>query len=256
MAEPDLSAAGQLAREGDEERFMAAMFAAADVRERLFALNAFNCELAKIPATVSEPMLGEIRLQWWAEAIDDLFENGKIAGHEAIEALAATREEAGWDRELLETMIEARRFALGGLSTDSAALSEFIANTGGAYHRLAVGALGGRSTAAQDVAGMVGWAEGAGRLIAALPDALSGDRTPSPLAVAAVGLASEGIDKLNAARKRRRDVPRAARAPLLSVRFSEPWLRLAVAGDGQVKEAQDVPRPRFSIFWAALTGRF
>ncbi len=71
MAEPkaELSACGRIVRENDPDRFFCTLFAPPAKREALFALYAFNHELARVAESVSEPMLGEIRLQWWREAL-------------------------------------------------------------------------------------------------------------------------------------------------------------------------------------------
>ena len=36
----------------------------------LFALYAFNHEVARVAETVREPMLGAIRLEWWRETVE------------------------------------------------------------------------------------------------------------------------------------------------------------------------------------------
>ncbi len=59
-----------VARDGDPDRYASALFAPRPAREPLFALYALNVELARAAEQVSEPQLGEIRLQWWREALD------------------------------------------------------------------------------------------------------------------------------------------------------------------------------------------
>ncbi|WP_349371805.1 phytoene/squalene synthase family protein [Salinarimonas sp.] len=54
----------------DRDRYLATLFAPADKRPGLFALYAFAVEVARIPARVSEPLPGEIRLQWWRDALE------------------------------------------------------------------------------------------------------------------------------------------------------------------------------------------
>jgi len=65
-----LEACAALVRRADPDRYFASLFAPAEIRPYLFALYAFNHELARIGETVHEPMMGQIRLQWWREAID------------------------------------------------------------------------------------------------------------------------------------------------------------------------------------------
>jgi phytoene synthase len=66
-------------READPDRFIASLFVPAPRRADVQALYAFDAEIAGIAARVSQPMAGEIRLQWWREA---------IAGERADEAAA------------------------------------------------------------------------------------------------------------------------------------------------------------------------
>ena len=65
-----LSPLGELVRRHDRDRYQTALFAPADRREALFALYAFNYEIARVRESVTQPMLGQIRLQWWREVID------------------------------------------------------------------------------------------------------------------------------------------------------------------------------------------
>ena len=50
-------------RQHDRDRYLTALFAPPARRPGLFALYAFNLEVAKVREAVSEPMLGHIRLQ-------------------------------------------------------------------------------------------------------------------------------------------------------------------------------------------------
>jgi phytoene synthase len=52
----------------DPDRWLSALFAPDDRRPGLFALYAFNAEIARARESVSQPMIGQIRLQWWREA--------------------------------------------------------------------------------------------------------------------------------------------------------------------------------------------
>ena len=61
--------AADIVRAGDRDRYLADLFAPAAPRQHLFALHAFNVEVARIRDEVSDPTLGEIRLQWWRDAV-------------------------------------------------------------------------------------------------------------------------------------------------------------------------------------------
>src|SRR5262249_48191842 len=60
----------QLVREADKDRFLATLFAPANRRGPLFALYAFNSEVARVRDAIDNPMAGEIRLQWWRDALE------------------------------------------------------------------------------------------------------------------------------------------------------------------------------------------
>jgi phytoene synthase len=60
----------KLVREQDPDRYFATLFAPAERRPGLFALYAFNTEIARIRESVSDPIPGEIRLTWWREVLE------------------------------------------------------------------------------------------------------------------------------------------------------------------------------------------
>ena len=76
------------ARAFERDRYLAALLSPREVRDDLIALAAFAGEVARIPAAVSEPMIGEIRLQWWRDVVES-FEAGTPAetGHPIADAL-------------------------------------------------------------------------------------------------------------------------------------------------------------------------
>src|SRR5438067_12028668 len=75
-------------RKHDPDRYFSALFAPAEKRPFLFALYAFNHEIARIGETVREPMMGEIRLQWWRETVGSA-RAGEPREHDVARALAA-----------------------------------------------------------------------------------------------------------------------------------------------------------------------
>lgn len=91
----------------DYDRFLITLFAPAASREDLFALYAFNHEVAKIREAVSEPMLGEIRLQWWREAIDGIYEDNPRK-HEVVLPLHAAVKRGNIAKEDFIKIIDAR----------------------------------------------------------------------------------------------------------------------------------------------------
>ncbi len=104
---PAFSACGEIARTQDPDRYLSALFASPAEREALFAVLAFNHEVAKTRDVVSETMLGQIRLQWWREAID-----GIVAGaprqHEVVQPLAEAFQLFGLERDPFDEILDAR----------------------------------------------------------------------------------------------------------------------------------------------------
>lgn len=92
----------------DEDLFLSLRYALPTDRPRLAALFAFQVELRRIPLMVSEPPLGEIRLQWWREALDEIVAGGPVRGHPVVEALAAFTPFDGWKRTDAERLIDGR----------------------------------------------------------------------------------------------------------------------------------------------------
>jgi 15-cis-phytoene synthase len=71
------------------------------------ALYAYDHELARA-ATASNPLLGEIRLTWWREVLDEIFEARPVRRHPTAQALAEAVARRGLERAPLEAMIDAR----------------------------------------------------------------------------------------------------------------------------------------------------
>lgn len=162
MAAPDLSPIAEEVRRHDPDRFLTALFAPPERREDLLAVYAFNAEVARIRDAVREPMLGEMRLQWWLNVLDSVYAgHGAPAGHPGALALAGAIERHALPRALFEQVLETRRHDLAPEPVaDHAALEDYVAGTGGALARLAAWVLGADSGKAGDAADRIGraWA--------------------------------------------------------------------------------------------------
>jgi phytoene synthase len=126
-----------IVKDGDPDRYAAALFAPRASRDALFALYAFNVELARIAEQVSEPQLGEIRLQWWRDALDRAFA-GETSGHPVADAVGNGARHDTLSRESLFGLIDARSFDVSvKIMRDSTALDDYLGKTAGALFRLA-----------------------------------------------------------------------------------------------------------------------
>ncbi len=100
-----------LVREADRDRYLATLFAPAEHRDALFALYAFNVEISRVRDLAREPMPGEIRLQWWREALAGE-RDGEAAAHPVAAALRETLTRHGFVAAPLLELIDARSFDL------------------------------------------------------------------------------------------------------------------------------------------------
>lgn len=162
----------------DHDRFLTLLFAPMPQRLSLIALYAFNLEIARIAETVTEPMMGHIRLQWWRETLEGLA-NGETRGHAAAVALS----ESGLDIRQLQPLIDARERDLSeDVFEDMAALDDYATKTSAAVMGIAARALGGeeKAGAAADAIRHAGIAYALTGLLRALPVHASQGRLTMP----------------------------------------------------------------------------
>ncbi|MGE5540464.1 MAG: phytoene/squalene synthase family protein [Gemmatimonas sp.] len=128
-ASRDAAPLARVAREGDYDRYLTTLFVPADRRPALLALIALNLELARIRDAVAEPMIGQIRLQWWREAVEAALA-GTPRHHDVLEALSAAR---GHLRPaVLAAMIDAREVELSAEPLSLAGFEAYAEGTAGA----------------------------------------------------------------------------------------------------------------------------
>jgi phytoene synthase len=70
----------------DRDIWLACLYAPAGARAGLMALFALDCELAQLVASTTEPMIGEIRMAWWRERLQDL-DAGRAPAQPLLQAL-------------------------------------------------------------------------------------------------------------------------------------------------------------------------
>lgn len=75
-------------RSADPDRWLTTLFAPDARRPGLHALYAFNAEIARAREAVSQPMIGQIRLQWWREAWEGIWQD-RPRNHPVVAALHA-----------------------------------------------------------------------------------------------------------------------------------------------------------------------
>lgn len=102
----------RLVRTQDPDRFLLTLFYGTEVREHLWALYAFNHEIAKTREVVTDTHIGLIRLQWWRDALAGLYERNEVLKHDVVEGLAKAIWRYDLPREMFDHLIYAREFDL------------------------------------------------------------------------------------------------------------------------------------------------
>ena len=106
-------------RRADPDRWLASrLISDPALRTDVLAVLAFDAELARVRAVVSEALLGEIRLTWWQEALDEITQHRPVRRHPTVQALAQAIESRHLSPVLLSSLIEARIEDLGGAVFD------------------------------------------------------------------------------------------------------------------------------------------
>jgi phytoene synthase len=185
-----------LVRAADKDRFLAALFAPAAHRGALYALYAFNIEIARVRESIREPLAGEIRLQWWNDAIA-----GQAAGDAAANPVAAALLTAvaryRLPVELLTGLIAARRFDLyDDPMRKLADFNDYARATSAAVIELSGRILGGNAT--QDL-GPLALHAGLGRAIAGLLQAFPVHAARGQLFVPLEVLERHGLERADLA---------------------------------------------------------
>jgi phytoene synthase len=128
---PALSQLGSFVRQHDPDRFLCALFAPAMQREALFALLAYNHELARAREVASQPMLALIRLQWWREVVENAAEGRPARQHEVAAPLHSLVAAGTLAAEDLLAMADAREAEAEESIPTGAAFAAYLRGSAG-----------------------------------------------------------------------------------------------------------------------------
>ncbi|WP_435258895.1 phytoene/squalene synthase family protein [Thioclava sp. FR2] len=240
---------------GDPDRFLAVMASPVQTRSRLLPLYAFNLEVAKAPWVAKEPMIAEMRLQWWRDVVAE----PKSRAHEVAAPLHDLIVSAQLPVEVLDRLVEARRWDIyKDPFADQAAFDAYLEDTGAGLMWLAARALGAADTDETAVRSF-GWATALANFLCAVPALEERGRIPlvDGRAAGIQHLASRGLIRLNEAR--RAGVSKSSRPALLAGWQTEGLLRLAAQDPAAVAEDRlklSEFAKRGKLLWQSLTGQF
>lgn len=162
----------------DYDRYFAATFAPADIRRGLLALYAFNIEIASARERVSEALLGEIRLQWWRDAIGEIY-NGSVREHAVATELSHAIKRFDLSQDTFQRMIDGRVFDMDEEAPeDLNAFENYIAATAGELTKICYRVCG--TSEGDTEAELIGSVWGGVGLLRAIPFHLSQGRVYLP----------------------------------------------------------------------------
>lgn len=159
---PNAQYIADLVRKDDHDRFLTAVIAPLPARDGVMALYAFNAEVAKVRESVSESLIGQMKLQWWRDVVGAIYDGGPVPpGNPVVEALAAAIGTHALTRTHFEALLEARARDMADESPpDVNALESYAEGTSASLSALALEVLGVRDEASQAAGRHVGiaWA--------------------------------------------------------------------------------------------------
>jgi phytoene synthase len=225
-----------LTRDHDRDRWLAGLFAPADARRHLYALTAFSYEVGRLRDFVREPLAGEMRLEWWREALAGP-RRGEAMANPVAAALSDTIERFGLPSPAFDNLLTARAFDLYDDPMPSLNdLEGYCGETCSMLFRLGALILArGRDLGGADAAGHAGVAYAMVGLMRALPLTSARGQVFLPVDI----LARHGVSRHDIVARRDSPGLRAALAELRvhARRHLDQALALALSASSEIAPA-------------------
>lgn len=251
-----LDACAAMVERGDPDRFAALMAAPPAARAKLLPIYAFNLEVARAPWVTEQPLIAEMRLQFWRDVLDA----PKPRPHEVAGPLHALCAQTPGLGPVLTSVIQARRHDITRAPFASAtAFDAYIEGTSAALLWAAALALDARPETETGFRAL-GWGAGLASYLRAVPALMARNLQPllDPGPDAVRRLAAEGMNHLSLARAVRPTFGAAAPAALTAWQAA-PLLRQVFDNPTRVAEGTLLLSEfakRGGLVWMTLTGRF
>lgn len=257
----------------DRDRALSLAFAPAEARGDLAALYAFNYEIARIREQISQPLPGEIRLQWWRDTIEGA-SHGEASANPVAAALLGTIERHDLPRDAFDRLLEARIFDLYDDPMPSRDAFEAYAGATASTLIMLAGMMLSRAEASSvaDAAGHAGVAQAVAGALLLLPthrarqqmvfpadllgaagcqpeELMRGETEPSLRAVSA--MVAFGREHLAAFERHAAAIPRAVRPAFLPAVLAGRYLdRVEASGASVLDSPADIAPLRKSFaYW-------
>lgn len=253
----DLTACAELVQKSDPDRFLATMAAPVQARPLLFALYAFNVELARAPWASQESMIAEMRVQWWRDVGAEIAEGKPVRRHYVATPLARFL-----NPELaacVDGMAEARRWDIyKDPFEDQAVFDSYIDRTSGSLMWMAAASLG---QADEAVVRDFAYGIGVANWLRAIPELEAQKRIPllDGTLEGVQALALKGLEKIQNSRSSGGRVSKQSGIALLAGWQAESLLKQAIRQPERVAQGslgQSEFRRRAGLMWRAASGRW
>jgi 15-cis-phytoene synthase len=265
----DAAFCADLVRTHDFPRYASTLFLTAEVRRALLALYAFNAEISRVRDSVSQPIAGEVRMQWWTDMLAG-HGHGGVEGNPVASELLLVIRNFGLPVEPLSRLVEEHQFDLYNDPMPTlAALEGYATDTSSALFSLAARIAGPPSPEAEHLARHAGLAQAFTQVIASLPqdasrrqlfvplqllkaqgsdmeEVFAGKETPR-LRAALDKLIGEAQTHLRTAFSLLAEVPQSARPVFLPLVLVRRGLERMSRADADPFVPQ--PQSRFSTLW-------
>jgi len=253
----DIAACAGIVQKGDPDRFMAIMSGPLSLREKLFPLYAMNVEVSRAPWVTKEPMIAEMRLQWWLDALEEIASAGVVRRHEVVTPLASILSAS--QAELLQTLVRARRWDIySDPFEDEQQFQIYLEETSGLLLWVAAEMAGATH---KDAILTIGAVDGLARWLHAAPELEEKGRVPlvdgRPQAIAA--LARQALENYQAARQNLGRQSPAVTAVLRSTWQAKSLLKHVAAQPECVANggmSGSLFKKKFSLLWKSVTANW
>ncbi len=249
----DLTACAAIVEKGDPERFAAAMASPLAAREILFPLYAFNVEVSRAPWVTQEPMIAEMRLQWWRDALEEIASGKTVRRHEVVTPLSRCLSAAS--AAALDRLVAARRWDIyKDPFEDAAHLKNYLTETTAPLMAAAASALSAPpDTQTAQLLNALGYCTGLARFLRAVPALEAQNRIPllDGRAEAVAALAQNALSDFPKRRALRQQLAADARPAITEAYLAQSTLKLIAANPQHVADGrvEITPLKRSVLLW-------
>lgn len=248
----DLTACAAIVEKGDPDRFAAAMASPVAVRRVLFPLYAFNVEVSRAPWVTQEPMIAEMRLQWWRDALEEIAEAKPVRRHEVVTPLSEILDPEA--ARCLDLSVAARRWDIyKDPFEDEAHFDQYLDHTAGGLMWVAARSLSGGQPLPDGPLRALGRATGLARYLQAVPALEAQGRVPlvDGRGAAIVKRAQQALHDCPSRRGIRRSLPPQARGAVTEAFLTKPVLNQVVKHPDRVGAGTLMVNPlvRSLVLW-------